>query len=163
MNNFYFKYNSKFEESLLLSIQEGVLKHELKSLKKLLKIKTKKNTSSLYPIKKCKDYFIELVTDKENQKKIVTLLLKKLDKIPKGIINYFLERKPENKEITKQQIKEFLIDYIRLKYNQESVLNIDISFILFQNYYGLDEEGPREYVFDQMKKYGDNESQCNIL
>jgi len=163
MKKFYFKYNSKFEESLLLSIQEGGLKHQLKSLKKILKIKTKKNTSSLYPIKKCKDYFIELVTDKENQKKIVTLLLKKLDKIPKDIINYYLENKIENEEITKQQIKEFLIEYIRLKYNQESVLNFDISLILFDNRYGLSEEGPRDYVFDQMKKYGNNESQCNIL
>ena len=44
-----------------------------------------------------------------------------------------------------------MLEYMALKYNEMSILDFDIDFILFDKKYLFDEEGPREYILNELK------------
>jgi hypothetical protein len=118
------------------------------------------------------DLILDKLEDNKNQKKIINYITD-YKKIPQKTINHFKNVKSiyQNKknikiDITDNEIKQIIIDFLRIKYNQYSIFNIDISFIYFEgwNRNCLDEEGPSDYIFDRIKELkGKKESSCIIL
>lgn len=116
------------------------------------------------------DYILNKLEDIKIQKKIIKYITD-YKKIPKKTIHYFKNLKSmyskENivKEITDNEIKQIIIDYLRIKYNEYSIFNIDISFIYFQgwnkNY--LDEEGPSDYIFDKIEEFRKSSSSSCVI
>ena len=162
MDGFYFQNSNKFE--LLLSrYSNKEIKIYIKDLNKKLN-KSKKN-KKLNKNNELKELLIKELEDESNQKKIIKKLKNKILKSPKNIINYYKKalhfgtKKLINEDITDKQIKEYLLDYIKLKYNEESILNLDIYLIFFKNKNALNEEGAREYVINKME----NNEYCVIL
>jgi len=111
------------------------------------------------------DYILDKLEDAKIQKNIIKYITD-YKKIPKKTIDYFKNFKSMNsKEITDNEIKQIIIDYLRLKYNEYSIFNIDIYFIYCEgwNRNCLDEEGPREYIFDRIKKFKKKKSSCIVM
>ena len=67
-------------------------------------------------------------------------------------------------DITDNEIKQIIIDYLRIKYNESSIFDIDIYFIYCEGWKRncLDEEGPREYIYDKIKNHK-KKSSCTIM
>jgi hypothetical protein len=115
------------------------------------------------------DFILDKLEDKKNQKKIISYITN-YKNIPKDTIKYFKTMKPiYSKEIIKfditdNEIKQIIIDYLRIKYNEFSIFNIDIYFIFCEGWKRncLDEEGPREYIFDRIKNHK-KESSCVVM
>jgi hypothetical protein len=111
------------------------------------------------------DYILDKLEDAKMQKKIIKYITD-YKKIPKKTIDYFKKMKSVNsKEITDNEIKQIIIDYLRLKYNEYSIFNIDIYFIYCEgwNRNCLDEEGPREYIFHKIKEFNTKKSSCIVM
>jgi hypothetical protein len=52
-----------------------------------------------------------------------------------------------------EDIINSLLEYLHIQYNEKSIFNFDIGLIVIENKYGaLNEEGPRDYVFANLKK-----------
>jgi len=115
------------------------------------------------------DFILDKLEDQKNQKKIISYITN-YKKIPKETIKYFKTIKPAySKEIikydiTNNEIKQIIIDYLRIKYNESSIFDIDIYFIYCEGWERncLDEEGPREYIYDKIKKHK-KKSSCTIM
>jgi hypothetical protein len=95
------------------------------------------------------DYLLDKLEDNKNQKKIIDYITN-YKKIPPKTIDYFKNLKPidiiqkkkiksekskennieNNSKITDNEIKQIIIDYLRIKYNELSIFNIDI-YILY--------------------------------
>ena len=153
--NFKFRKNNNFKKNLE-KLEIEVLKYKINSLKKFLKIKKKNNLEkikienvSAKDIKEAKLDLINLIEKETNQKKIIKVL-SKYNSIPKKIINYFKKNLPD--EISDEMIVNKILEYLSIKYNKLSILDIDIDYIIFDKKYLLDEEGPREYIFNGLKK-----------
>ena len=152
--SFFFYKNNNFEDNLN-DLEIEIFKNKLVSLKKFLKIKKKTNfekgnisNKSIESLEKAKLDFVNLLENEKNQKKIINVL-SNYNKIPKKIINYF--KKNVDNEITNEMIVNKLLEYMALKYNEMSILDFDIDFILFDKKYLFNEEGPKEYIFDGLK------------
>ena len=129
---------------------------------------TKKETNNIF----------DKLEDAKIQKKIIKYITD-YKKIPKKTIYYFKNLESmysknlesmyseENalKEISDDEIKQIIIDYLRIKYNEYSIFDIDISFIYFQgwNKNCLSEEGPSDYIFDRIKELNKKKSSCVVM
>ncbi len=115
------------------------------------------------------DSILDKLEDKKNQKKIISYIIN-YKKIPKKTIKYFKTIQPiYSKEIIKfditdDEIKQIIIDYLRIKYNEYSIFDIDIYFIFCQGWKKncLDEDGPREYIYERIKNHN-KESSCIVM
>lgn len=130
------------------------------------------------------DYLLDKLEDNKNQKKIINYITN-YKKIPQKTIDYFKNLKPidiiqkkkiksekskennieNNSKITDNEIKQIIIDYLRIKYNELSIFNIDIYIIYIEGWDKncLNEEGPREYIFHRIKNFNKRESKCTIM
>jgi hypothetical protein len=108
---------------------------------------------------------IEKIVDKLEDEKIQKKIIKKITnykKIPKKTIDYF---KIYNNKISNNELKQFIIDYLRIKYNDLSIFNLDINFIYFEGWENntLLEEGPKDYIIERIKEVNKSFSFCNII
>ena len=160
IDNFSFERNSKIiknlEEIGLLNI--SIKFYELLGLSKKSKYHEGKfvnyNNISFEKI-------LDKLEDKKIQKKIIKIITN-YKKIPKKTINHF---KFYNKKISNNEIKQFIIDYLRIKYNELSIFDLDINFIYFEgwNKNCLIEEGPSDYIIDRIKNFDNSTSLCIIM
>jgi hypothetical protein len=119
---------------------------------------------------------VKIILDKLEDKKIQNKIIKKIsnyNKIPKKIIDYYknieLSYKSEEfnkikKEISENNIKQFIIDYLRIRYNELSIFDYDINYIFFEGWHNncLNEEGPLDYIIDRIKNFNKNNFLCII-
>ena len=152
--SFNFYNNNNFKDNLD-NLEIEVFKNKLVALKKFLKLKKKSNfekgkieNKSIESLEKAKLDFVKLLENEKNQKKIIKVL-SNYNKIPRKIINYF--KKNLDDDITNEMIINKMLEYMSLKYNEMSILDFDIDFILFDKKYLFDEEGPREYILNELK------------
>lgn len=86
-----------------------------------------------------------ITVDKKIVKKITDY-----NKIPKSIIDYY---KTRLENVRDEDIINSLLEYLHIQYNEKSIFDFDIGLIVIENKYGaLNEEGPRDYVFANLKK-----------
>lgn len=137
--NFNFVRTRNFN-NYVNEMDDEVLNVNISSLKKFLNLKNNKNT---------KEYLIESIENRENQKKFIKVL-SNYHNIPSQLIKFFKQNLPD--EITNEMIVNKMLEYISNKYKEESILNIDIGWILFEKEYLLNQEGPREFIFHELKK-----------
>jgi hypothetical protein len=119
------------------------------------------------------DSILDKLENKKNQKKIINCITNH-KKIPKKTIDYFknlksmYSKKNISFEVSDDEIKQIIIDYLRIKYNEMSIFDIDIYFIYCSGWKhnDLDKEGPSEYIFERIKelnkKKNKKESYCII-
>lgn len=106
------------------------------------------------------DNILNKLEESKIQKHIINKITK-YKKIPNNIIIYYRERSSYglkysgeelDKHITDTDIVNEIYNYLRIKYNKESIFNIDINFIINDIWTTLDEEGPRDHIFDALNK-----------
>ena len=164
-DNFNFTRNEKVKKTIY-EISENSLENIPYIYYKKLGIK--KNQIKNISI----DFILDKLEDKNNQKKIISYITN-YKKNPEKTIDYFknlksLYGKNKNKilKVTDNQIKQIIIDYLRIKYNECSIFDTDIYFIYCEgwNRNCLDEEGPRDYIFDRIKELNiKKESLCILM
>jgi hypothetical protein len=114
---------------------------------------------------------LDKLEDNKNQKKIINYITNH-KKIPKKTINHFknlkslyCKEKNISIEVSDDDIKQIIIDYLRIKYNEMSIFDIDIYFIYCRGWKhnDLDKEGPSDYIYDRIKELNQKkESYCII-
>ena len=138
-SNFNFLRNDKITQEIekigLLNISSKI--YELLDLSKKIKISKKYQKNKIINYDKIT---IKIILDKLEDKKIQNKIIKKIsnyNKIPKKIIDYYknieLSYKSEEfnnikKEISENNIKQLFIDYLRIKYNESSILTNKLIF-----------------------------------
>jgi hypothetical protein len=95
-----------------------------------------------------KNYTNDDIIDKLTSKTIHNKIVKKLtdyNKIPISILDYYKSRL---NDMTYEEIINKLLEYLHIQYNNKSIFDFDVGFIVTTNKYtSLNEEGPRDYLF----------------
>ena len=95
-----------------------------------------------------KNYTNDDIIDKLTSKTIHNKIVKKLtdyNKIPISILDYY---KSTLNDMTYEKIINKLLEYLHIQYNNKSIFDFDVGFIVTTNKYtSLNEEGPRDYLF----------------
>jgi hypothetical protein len=171
IDNFKFYRNSK----VIKSIEDIGLKEISMTYYKELGL-TKKSKSTKKNYIEYNNINIDILLDKLEDEKFQKKIIKCITnykKIPQKTINYFKNIKPlfsknnisdDKNKISDDNIKQFIIDYLRIKYNELSIFDIDIYFIYFEGWKNncLDEEGPKDYIIDRIRKFN-KDTKCVIM
>ena len=106
-----------------------------------------------------RDFIITKLESKSIQSKIIKKITN-YKKIPKKTLDYY--KTNCDKEISDEDIINAILKYLHKKYNEQSIFWIDIDTIYFNgwNKNELDEEGPREYIYNILCK---SNSICSIM
>jgi hypothetical protein len=153
LDGFNFKYNKKVLEYCNNLCREKIIYTADKSSFKFVKSNDYESCDDIFKyLKLNKNSKCEEIIKKLEESKYQKMIIKKITnykKIPDSVFDYYSENMSD--KITDSDIVNIIYDYIRMKYNEYSILNIDVDWFFKETYTTITEEGPRDYIFDNLE------------